>query len=75
MQQITRDIFNKLLVEIFKDSEPKDYLFLENWSSIEKLLVVGAVYDHCEILLTHSDLKGIINSDELFQMVIAKLKG
>ncbi len=74
MSQFTKDVFNHLLLDVFKDSEPKDHESLENWSSIEKLLVVGAIYDQCEVLLTHSDIKEISHADQLFQLVLVKLK-
>lgn len=73
MTQFTTISFQKVLLEVFEESGTSDFLLLNNWSSIEKLLVVGAIYNHFEVLLTHNDIKEVGNTTELFELIKSKL--
>ena len=65
--------FNSMIKELFSPDYSSDYLWTESWSSMQSLIVVSAIDEHYDILITYDELKKINTVEELHSLVVDKL--
>ena len=64
--------FEKMIKDLFDDDYPFDISLLESWSSMQSLIIVGAIDEHYDVLLSHQELKSTKNIQGLYNIVLKK---
>lgn len=65
--------FDQMIQELFDPTSSFDYKSLESWSSMQSLIVVSAIDEHYDVLITYDELKKIDTVEELHSLVVDKL--
>lgn len=66
--------FQNLIKEQFEGSFASSYDKIEEWTSMQSLIVVSTIDEHFDVLISHIDLKSINSLEDLHQKVILMLK-
>lgn len=64
--------FKETIKEEFPKNFSDDWEFIASWSSMQMLLIMTAINDQYDILISHEDFKQAKSVEELF--VITRLK-
>ena len=66
------DQFEKIIKDQFQGVYEKRFNQLEDWSSMQILIVISSIDEHYDTLLTHEEIKSVGNLDDLHELVRAK---
>ena len=64
--------FEKMIKDLFDADYPFDVSLTESWSSMQSLIIVSAIDEHYDVLLSHQELKSSKNIQELHRVLIKK---
>ena len=66
------DNFNALIKESIGPNFSHDYLSIDAWSSMQCLIIVSAIDEHYDVLISHEELKSSKKTDDLFEVIKQK---
>jgi acyl carrier protein len=68
------DKFSLMVEELFEPQFNFDHKNLESWTSMQSLIVVCAIDEHYQVLLSHEELKQAKNLEDLYSILTQKLE-
>jgi acyl carrier protein len=66
-------VFSKMIQDLFDPQFSFDYLNVESWTSMQTLIVVSALDEHYDVLLSHEELKQAKKLEELYSILLEKI--
>lgn len=66
--------FSALLEELFEPQFNFDHRNLESWTSMQALIVVSAIDEHYNVLISHEELKQAQSLEDLHEILQKKLQ-
>jgi acyl carrier protein len=66
-------VFSKMIQDLFDPQFSFDYLNVESWTSMQTLIVVSALDEHYDVLLSHEELKQVKKLEELYSILLQKI--
>lgn len=72
---VNRDFafFESVIKELFIGVYAKRYNRLDEWSSMQSLIVVSAIDEHFDVILEHPEMKQANSLEELHEIVLQKI--
>lgn len=64
--------FQNALKDAFAGSFAAAFDKVQDWTSMQSLIVVSAIDEHYDVLMSHEELKNVMNLEELHQKVLQK---
>lgn len=64
--------FQQLIKDQFPEQHTSGFEFINDWSSIQLLLIINAIDEKYDVLIDHKEIKKNKNLKELHKMVIEK---
>lgn len=58
--------------DAFAGSFASAYDKVQDWTSMQSLIVVSAIDEHYDVLMSHEELKNVMKLEELHQKVLQK---
>lgn len=65
--------FSKMVQALFEPQFSFDYLNVKSWTSMQALIVVSAIDEHYDVLLSHEDLKQTKKLEDVYSILMGKL--
>ncbi|MDX2362354.1 MAG: hypothetical protein QNK23_16215 [Crocinitomicaceae bacterium] len=65
--------FSEMVQELFDPQFSFDHSNVESWTSMQSLIVVSAIDEHYDILLSHEELKQAKKLADLYSILTQKL--
>lgn len=64
--------FYLMIQELFEPDFSSDFHFTESWSSMQSLMVVSAIDEHYDILISYDELNKVDTLEELYKLIVVK---
>jgi acyl carrier protein len=64
--------FENMIKGLFEPDYPFDTSLIASWSSMQSLIIVSAIDEHYDVLLSHQELKSAKNIHELHNIITKK---
>ncbi|MFT4600094.1 MAG: acyl carrier protein [Arenicella sp.] len=61
--------FNEIIKECIGSNFSEDHYLIESWTSMQSLIIVSAIDEHYDVLITHEELKSCRSTVELLHLV------
>lgn len=68
------DFFQGVIQEQFVGSFALAYDKINEWTSMQSLIVVSTIDEHYDVLMSHEELKNVTSLEALHQNVLQKLE-
>ncbi len=65
--------FSEMIQGLFDPQFTFDYSNVESWTSMQTLIVVSALDEHYDVLLSHEELKKAKKLEDLYAILLQKL--
>lgn len=65
--------FKEIVSEALSNSRIHDVEDIRSWTSMQVLIVVSAIDEHFDVLISHEEMGGVTQFQELFNLVTNKL--
>lgn len=62
--------FKKIVSDALTNSRIEDIEDIRSWTSMQVLIVVSAIDEHYDVLISHEEMKSISRLQELFSLVL-----
>jgi acyl carrier protein len=66
--------FQKLIQEQFVGSFASAYDKIDEWTSMQSLIVVSTIDEHFDVLMSHEELKNVTSLEALHEKVLQKME-
>lgn len=67
------DFFRLLIKNQFPEFNIKDYVHVSSWSSIQLLIIINAIDEHYDVLISREEIKNIQNLEDLHQHILERI--
>ena len=64
--------FENMIKGLFEPDYPFDTTIISSWSSMQSLIIVSAIDEHYDVLLSHQELKSANDIHELYNIITKK---
>jgi acyl carrier protein len=65
--------FSEMIQGLFDPQFNFDYTNVESWTSMQTLIVVSALDEHYDVLLSHEELKKAKKLEDLYAILLQKI--
>lgn len=65
--------FNALVKSLLDPKFTSDYESIDTWTSMQSLIVVSAIDEHYNVLISYEDLKEVKSLEDLYVIVMHKI--
>lgn len=72
MTTLELNSFKQTIKEEFPEDFPEDWEYISSWSSMQMLLIMTAINDRYDVLISHEDFKQAKSVEELFEITCQK---